>query len=266
LVGVLLPLFVFAFSVFLVPEWKGGCTHGWWDCFHVGKLALTPLVLWATAALYAVEVCRVTDPTKRWIVLGFFLGALVSSGCLVYGLVCTSFGSGNLAAWLLVPGYVSVWYCARTVLLMRAAALTPTNYVTAACGSLPFWVGSLAWARYAYAALPNQPPSCFVVSAAMQGHPRLVGPFFETSRAGRSLMANRQLLTLWQFEALWRDRFPRSHSCFRRAYNRFGPSLARRITSPWAADLVYLALKPAQFLAELATTGWEYGAYRKKGL
>src|SRR5688572_24578537 len=54
--GVLVPLMVFFASVLAIPDWKGECAHGWWDCFHLGKLALTPLVLWASLALYLVEV------------------------------------------------------------------------------------------------------------------------------------------------------------------------------------------------------------------
>jgi hypothetical protein len=68
---------------------------------------------------------------------------------------------------------------------------------------------------------------------------------------GRRQSANQQLRVLWQFEAVWRNRFPRSHSAFRRFYNHIGPAVARRINSPLRADLAYLALKPAEFLAGL---------------
>jgi hypothetical protein len=252
LVGVLLPLFVFAFSAFLVPEWKGGCDHGWVDCFHVGKLALTPFVLWATAALYAVEVCRVAKPTARWIVLGFFFGAMVSSVCLVYGLVFCGLQKSGMAAWLLVPAYVPVWYITRAIQLMSAASFRPVAYVIASCSSLPFWFGAVVWSRRTYEALPDQAPSCFVVTAATRGHRRFVGPFVEVTHRGHLVQANQQLMTLWRFEALWRARTPRSHARFRRAYNRAGPAIARSITSPWIADLAYLALKPAEFLAGFA--------------
>jgi hypothetical protein len=252
LVGVLLPLIVFGLSAFLVPEWKGGCAHGWGDCFHLGKLALTPFVLWATAALYAVEVCRVTNPTERWIVLGFFFGAMVSSVCLAYGLVFCGLQMGRLAAWLLVPAYISAWYNARAIQLMKAASLNPVAFVIASCSSLPFWVGAVVWSRRTYEALPDQNPSCFVVTAATRGHRRLVGPFVQVKHGGHLVLANQQLMTLWQFEAAWRVHAPRSHARFRRAYNLIGPAIARNITSSWIADLAYLALKPAEFLACIA--------------
>src|SRR5437868_5350423 len=62
-IGIILPLFVFVLSGALVPDWKGGATHGWIDCFHQGKFVLGPLVLWATVAFYAVEICHVKNRT-----------------------------------------------------------------------------------------------------------------------------------------------------------------------------------------------------------
>jgi hypothetical protein len=56
---------------------------------------------------------------------------------------------------------------------------------------------------------------------------------------------------LWQFETLWRDCAPLSHALFRCVYNRFGPVLARRIVSPWLADLAHLAINPVELLAGL---------------
>ncbi len=60
---------------------------------------------------------------------------------------------------------------------------------------------------------------------------------------------NQQLATLWAFEVLWRECAPQSHAVFRRGYNLVGPVIARRITSPWIADALYIALKPAELLA-----------------
>jgi hypothetical protein len=76
-VGVVLPVFIFCASAFLVPFSKRSSHHGWFQCFHEGKFALLPLVLWASAALYAVEILRVKDRSRHWIVRGFFLGPLL---------------------------------------------------------------------------------------------------------------------------------------------------------------------------------------------
>jgi len=65
---VVLPLFFFFLSSLLIPSWKGECSHGWLDCLIVGKVALAPLALVASAALYAVEVLRVKNRTRQAIV------------------------------------------------------------------------------------------------------------------------------------------------------------------------------------------------------
>jgi hypothetical protein len=108
--GVVLPLFIFSFSSLMEPDWKGACVYGWLDCFITGKLTLTPLVLLATAALYALEILRVKNRTARWIVVGIFLGAIVSTICFVFGMVCIGLGGDALKWFLLVPFYVAIWY------------------------------------------------------------------------------------------------------------------------------------------------------------
>lgn len=249
--GIVLPLFVFLLSMFLTPEWKGGCKHGWLECFHTGKLALAPLVLLASAALYVREILGTARPSPRWIVLGLLLGTMVSSICFVFGLVSGRAGESAMAWWLLVPFYVAVWYGFRTLQLILEEDLRSSTYLQAFCGSLPFWVGGIFWSRSLYSNLPNNPPSCFVATAATRGHRSIVGPFLEIERHGRKRKANRQLLTLWQFEAAWSVHAPRTHRTFRRFYNQLGPAIAARITSPWMADAAYILIKPTEFVAQI---------------
>jgi hypothetical protein len=242
---VVLPLFVFFFSSFMVPEWKGECRHGWLDCFIVSKLALTPFVLTATAALYGVEVLGIKNGAKKWMALAIYLGALVSVVCLIFGLVCIGF-----PVWMWVPFYVATWYSIRAIQLAQTAPLKFWNYFWVTACSIPFWVLSWFWSLQIYKSLPDKAPDgCFIVTAAARGHGKFVGPFFEIKRNGRRIFANQQLFTLWQFENLWRSRSPRSHRNFRRIYNRFGPFIAAQIKSPWLADLVFIAIKPAEIAA-----------------
>jgi hypothetical protein len=254
--GIVLPLFVFFFSAFPVPDWKGAALHGWIDCFHLGKLALTPLVLWATTAFFAAEICGAENSTQPRVVLGYFMGAITSCVCLVFGVFCVRFGD-EAWLWMLVPIYVAVWYSARVAYLMAKAQIKPKTYLITLLGSLPLWVGSVLWSRRIYQTLPDRMPSCFVVTAAARGHRRVVGPFFEITRPGGERIANQQLLTFWQFEDAWRGQAPRSHSFFRRVYNRFGPVVAHRITRAWMADAVYIALKPVELAAAFFVRfGW----------
>jgi len=250
-IGVVLPIIVFLLSAFLVPDWKGACKLGWVDCFHLGKLALLPLVLWATTAWYGVEVLRVAHRTTPLIVTGLWVGASVAGICFVYGVV--SLGArqptdGGLL-WLFVPLYVAVWHGIRAVQLSLVAKIRVVEYVLAFLASVPFCIIGVFWSRRFYETLPDQPPSCFVVTAASRGHARFVGPLVEVNHNGRVLRANQQLLTFWEFEALWRENSPRSHGRFRRAYNVIGPAVGRKIALPWLADMAYICLKPVEFFA-----------------
>ena len=247
--GIMLPLFIFFFSGLLIPDWKGGCPHGWLDCFHAGKLALTPLVLWATGALYVEDILQRKNRRATGVVLGFLTSAVVAWVCLILGLIVHRSEQGPLRWWLLVPFYVAVWYSIRAAQLLRTVRPGFKAYALTFFSSLPFWIGGVIWSRRCYASLPDQSPSCFVATAAGRGHRWLVGPLTEVMHHGRRQSANQQLRVLWHFEAVWCNRFPRSHFAFRRLYNHIGPAVARRINSPLRADLASLALKPVEFLA-----------------
>jgi len=245
-----LPLFAFVMSALFVPEWKGACRFGWVDCFHSGKFALSPLVLWAAAALYAVEVWGAKRPHHWWIVLGVYLGATISVVCFIHG-AATIREQGWLWVGLVIPLYVSVWYVARGIQMLSSSPLSLWAYVGGWLASIPFWVASVILSRSEYLRLPDSAPHCFVVTAASRGHEWLVGPFVTIVRKGRVQRANAQLVALRRLEALWRRACPRSHAAFRRLYNVCGPRAAAFIRSPWAADLAYLSLKPAEWLARL---------------
>ena len=247
-VTVVLPLFVYFVSSFMILDlrWKGACRFGWLDCVILTKLAFTPFVLVATAALYRLEVRRDKNLNDRWLVLGIYVGAVVSVACAGFGLLCLS-----PSAWLLVPIYIAVWYVFRARQLIKQSPLDFGNYFWTTLATIPSWITAWFWAKQTYESLPDTPPSgCFVVNAAGRGHKNFVGPFFEIEHCGQTRRANQQLITLWQFENGWRKKFPRSHRLTRHIYNHVGPRLAAKIRSPWLADLVFLALKPAEWLAE----------------
>lgn len=243
--GILLPLAFFFLSALLTPDSKDNSHHGWVDCFYEGKLALTPLVLWATAALYAVEIYEVQNRNRAWIVCGFLVGAVVSSICFVFGLATAR----DAVVLLVVPLYTAIWYVWRTIQLVAQPEVKSTTLFAVLGGSTPFWAASAFWSYTRYLSLPQHSPDCFVVTAASRGHVNLVGPFTTVTRRGQMRSVNHQLATFWQFEALWRELSPGSHGVFRRWYNVIGSVVARNMTSPWMADAVYLALKPAEIFA-----------------
>lgn len=249
LVIVVIPLGVFTLSSVLLPSWQGAARCGWIDGFHSGKYALTPVVLFAIAALYRLEVNGgVQQP--RWVQWGLYSGAVTAVLCHVFAYACIVF-EGNLGWLWAALCYVPVWYCVRAF----QCGLNSLQYLWTTLAMLPFWTASWFWSKSALQALPDTAPEeGFVVTAAGRGHSLLVGPFFALERRGVVRRVNRQLHDFWNFEAQWQVASPRTHRAFRKLYNRLGPVLAAHITSPWRADLAYLALKPLELLARAAVS------------
>jgi hypothetical protein len=254
--AVLLPLAFFVLSAFLTPDAKDVCPNGPLDCFYLGKLALMPFVFWATAALYSVEIIEVRNSARPWVAIGLILGAIVSSVCLIFGVLTLHrsdlMGGDSALICLLVPFYTAIWYIVRAIYAVGTHPVDSTKLTIALASSLPFWAVSIWWSYKTYLSLPDHVDRCFVVTAASQGHRTFVGPFLEVQHHGGKRIANQQLATLWAFEALWRNCAPRSHAAFRGVYNVIGPMIARQIASPWVADVVFVVLKPVEFFARFA--------------
>ena len=255
-VGVV-PLFVFLFSALLTPGWQGVCSCGWVSGFIVGKLALTPVVIYAILGLYRLERIQALDPEEprpTWVFGGVFCGACTSSICMAFAFLCPiKNGLHNESIILAVMSYVPIWYVWRAIQLAPSAL--SQDFVLPAVGMFPLWMGSWAWSYYFYVTLPASPPTdCFVVTVASHGHSILVGPQFWFLHKSEKRLATRQLIRFWQFEDVWRSRSPRSHFAFRAIYNRVGPRLAARVTSPWRADLVFVALLPFEWIVRLASS------------
>lgn len=124
------------------------------------------------------------------------------------------------------------------------------------------WIGAYlsAWrfavynALEAYSALPTTPPSsnCYIATAAAGGHRSVVRWREVRGVAGEVFRANRQLAYLKCGEIALQTAAPRLHRGLRRIYDRWGPTLARRLRNRLAADAAYLALKPAEWATRLA--------------
>jgi len=269
---IVVPLGVFVLGVLFTPEWKGGCEYGWLDCFHTGKLALTPLVLYALAAFYAIDVLQVRNRTHWWIVSGMWLGATLTMGLLAFFFAMAGGRSlhWNAVTWIVLAILLSmaIWFLVRAVQLSLERRRGAGFYVASVLSSLPFWFISAVWSARIHAELPEEPPDCFIVTAALRGHTSLVGPFSTIVRGGRVRRANRQLFTLWALEDLWRGSLPRSHQAFRMVYNVLGYQAAKAIRRRWTADGVYLLLKPLEVVAciTLRVIGGEpSGSIRSEG-
>lgn len=143
----------------------------------------------------------------------------------------------------------------------NAALWSFRNYETKF--SLPRGFGLTAWlAAYAlawrfdilkmyelYAALPKQPPDCYIATAAARGHVRVVRAWTIQRADGKSMQVNRQLQRLKCAELALMATQPRLHRLLRQLYDVVGRYLARRIQNPFVADVAYLLLKPCEWTA-----------------
>lgn len=264
--GISLPLLTFFLSAYLLPDWKGESPCGWLGCFHLGKLTLTPFILWACAAFYTVQVSHPNAPAPKWAVMGLLAGAIISSICFIIGLFILDVVYSEWAGGMVIPLYTAIWYSVLFFRHFKHAELSKRDYMPPLIGMIPFWVASLLISYKHHLSLPDNPPDCFVVTAASRGHAGLVGPFIEIDRRGAPRTVNQQLIVFWQLEKHWQQIDPKSHQRFRKFYNRVGPGVAKRMRNAFIADAVYIFLKPAELIARLAIKTFKskdghYGIY-----
>ena len=100
-----------------------------------------------------------------------------------------------------------------------------------------------------YAALPTEPPNCYIATAAANGHPSFVGSREVTLANGKSMRVNRQLQRLKAVEIAWVGVSVPSHRMMRRLYDVIGKRLATYIQNPILADIAYLILLPVELIS-----------------
>lgn len=124
---------------------------------------------------------------------------------------------------------------------------TPDSFIQA-------WTQTSDWTLSQQTAPPNVYQDMhYLCTVAAGGHRRVVKPLREGMRHGHKVLVNRQLCVANAFEQLLQERMPRFHRALRHVYDRYGYPIARHIRSSYAADAVYLLMKPLEwcFLAVL---------------
>ena len=87
----------------------------------------------------------------------------------------------------------------------------------------------------------------YLCTVAAGGHKRIVKPKRLGKRRGRVIIVNRQLCIANAFEEVIAEKTPRFHRNLRHFYDTYGYPVAKHITNPWRADLVYLLMKPLEW-------------------
>lgn len=67
-------------------------------------------------------------------------------------------------------------------------------------------------------------------------------------RHGHEITVNRQLCIANAFEQLLSERAPHLHRAIRSFYDKTGYPIAKHIKTPLAADIVYITMKPLEWL------------------
>lgn len=110
------------------------------------------------------------------------------------------------------------------------------------------WIQTSDWTFSQQVAPPNLPMDYhYLCTVAARGHHSLVRPLRMGRRHGHWVLVNRQLAVANAFEELLQERVPRLHRVIRATYDRCGYPIANHIRSQWAADAVWLLMKPAEW-------------------
>lgn len=88
----------------------------------------------------------------------------------------------------------------------------------------------------------------YLCTVAVNGHKRLVKPTRCGIRHGQKIIVNRQLCVANAFEQLIQEKAPRFHKLVRYIYDKYGYPLSKHITTAIRADIVYIIMKPLEYL------------------
>lgn len=88
----------------------------------------------------------------------------------------------------------------------------------------------------------------YLCTVAAGGHKKVVKPLRMGERHGHRVVANRQLCIANAFEQILEERTPRFHRAVRHFYDTYGFPVARLIRTKKAADVVYVIMKPLEWV------------------
>ena len=88
----------------------------------------------------------------------------------------------------------------------------------------------------------------YLCTVAAGGHKKIVKPVRKGIRHGHEVIVNRQLCIANAFEQILEEKTPCFHKLVRGIYNRYGFPVARLIKSKWIADIIYILMKPLEWI------------------
>jgi hypothetical protein len=145
--------------------------------------------------------------------------------------------SGQTALWLLKK------YEAKLTIFRGLGILA---WLAAYIGALRFDILKM---YELYAALPPQPPDCYIATAAAKGHPGVVKSKLVHLKNGKSMPVNSQLQHFKSVEIALIAVCPSLHDLIRKFYDVVGKKLAVYIKNPLLADVAFLLLFPVEWVS-----------------
>ena len=88
----------------------------------------------------------------------------------------------------------------------------------------------------------------YLCTVSLRGHRKLVKPVRYGVRRGEKIVVNRQLCVANAFEQLLEEKTPHLHKKIRRFYDTYGYPISRHINTAFAADVIYLMMKPLEWV------------------
>lgn len=111
------------------------------------------------------------------------------------------------------------------------------------------WTETADWNLSKQIAPPNvMYDEHYLCTVAAGGHEKIVKPIRMGERHGHRVVVNRQLCVANAFEQILEERTPCFHKHVRQFYDTYGFPVARLIRSRYTADLVYLMMKPLEWI------------------
>lgn len=95
---------------------------------------------------------------------------------------------------------------------------------------------------------PVQYEGHYLCTVAAGGHKKVVKPQRMGIRLGKPIVVNRQLCIANAFEDYIMEKTPKFHRAVRNLYDKYGYPLSRIITTPLRADVVYILMKPLEWI------------------
>ncbi len=115
--------------------------------------------------------------------------------------------------------------------------------------AIKLWTETADWTMSQKIAPENLPrDGHYLCTVAAEGHKKLVKPLRTGKRHGHEITVNRQLCIANAFEQLLSERAPHLHRAIRNFYDKTGYPIAKQIKTPLAADIVYIIMKPLEWL------------------